>query len=234
MEPFLNSLRKVHNKISIRLNDLPKIKTDFNNWVIPGVVMAGPFPGQDGINFQSDDQACANLQGILADGVDVFASLCAELPHPEDTSFDGKSIGTYFPTYKSYVTIINTHNIATKPIKYEHFKIIDQKVPTDQELVHILTVLLEHISQGKTIFIHCAGGHGRTGTIVASLLLCIFSIDTEFALYFTQHTHNNRRRQDQRTKAFIIPVRSPNSEEQYQLVRAFGVFIRFCRVIMPL
>jgi hypothetical protein len=202
---------------------LRDIKTDHNNWVIPGFVMAGPFPGVDGTNFPDEQTASANIQGILSDGINAFISLCDELPDQLDSTTPVTH--PHFPKYKSYADIV-----SQKPpnITYHHFKIKDQSTPTKHQLIAIITTILTLLSQDKRVFIHCAGGHGRTGLIVAALLIALYDIpDPDQALYFVQYTHNLRRKIDLRTSAHPFPVRSPNTTEQCAMVRDWATFIAF-------
>lgn len=211
----------------MRIEGLGTIKTDHNNWVIPGYVMAGPYPGQDGLNYPTEDSACTNLQGILADGINVFVSLCHELP-PQTTEAPGTTTCIhYFPRYTNYAYLIARYRLSQAHMTYEHFKIKDQDVPSHEQLLAILTCIMTHLAQGKKVFVHCAGGHGRTGLVLATLLLALYNIDDEYALYFTQHAHNLRRIQDKRCAHFIIPVRSPNSPVQFQMAREFSHFVAF-------
>ena len=48
----------------------------------------------------------------------------------------------------------------------------------------------KHISE--ILYIHCRGGHGRSGVVVASILCHIFNIDTDDSLELTTMYHNNR------------------------------------------
>lgn len=228
MDPsFLQALATCRHRIPLQYANLSNIKTDHNNWVIPGFVMAGPFPGLDGTNFPDEPTALANIQGILSDGINAFISLCDELPNPLDKTPPVVVTHPHFPKYKSYADIISQNTTITS-ISYHHFKIKDQSTPTKHQLLTIITTILKLLAQDKRVFIHCAGGHGRTGLIVAALLLTLYDIpDPDQALYFVQYAHNLRRKNDLRTAAHPIPVRSPNTPEQCAMVRDWGTFIAF-------
>ena len=57
---------------------------------------------------------------------------------------------------------------------YSHhlrFPIVDTSVPHSPELTAAaLDAIDEYISQGQTVYVHCMGGIGRTGTIVGCWL----------------------------------------------------------------
>jgi protein-tyrosine phosphatase len=48
------------------------------------------------------------------------------------------------------------------------FPILDMWVTTAEQLAHTLDVIDGEISAGGVVYIHCWGGCGRTGTIVAA------------------------------------------------------------------
>ena len=59
--------------------------------------------------------------------------------------------------------------------KYINFPIVDRKTtPNMKEFRKLIDDLLEHIENGKTIYIHCRGGSGRAGTVVSCLLIHLF------------------------------------------------------------
>jgi protein-tyrosine phosphatase len=46
----------------------------------------------------------------------------------------------------------------------------DQFVAEDSAVISLVTNLQERLKNEENLYIHCWGGHGRTGTIVACLL----------------------------------------------------------------
>jgi protein-tyrosine phosphatase len=55
---------------------------------------------------------------------------------------------------------------------YEHRRmpIRDFGVPTEEEMRRILDVVDEAVAAGRTVFVHCRGGIGRTGTVIGCYL----------------------------------------------------------------
>ena len=67
------------------------------------------------------------------------------------------------------------------------------------------------ILAGERLYIHCWGGHGRTGTLVALLLALLYAISADDALRYTQAFHDSRR--------FPQGVRSPQTAVQRAQVK---------------
>jgi hypothetical protein len=214
----------VQDKIFLDFTKSGLIKSDSNNWVVPGYVMAGPYPGLDGFNYPTEQDAYNNLNSILDDKIDTFINLCGELDEA-NTNIDHP----YFPKYMSYKKMLAAH----PNLKFYHFKLEDQNSVSDKLLIEILNTIMTSLLDNRRIFIHCAGGHGRTGMIVACLLQCLYTnMSVEQSLYFTQHFHNMRRKGDVRCKSHPIPVLSPNTSTQFALVRDFARFLRFVRCLL--
>ncbi len=228
---FLAAVNAVQNKLPMSpmmLKSISSIKSDYNNWVIPGHIMAGPYPGLDGVNYATEQDAEKNIREILEDGIDTFICLSDEIPDPAGLSNDLLKETKYFQKYKSYMHTIHGLNLG-KHIACKYMPFNDQSTPSEEGLLVRLTKILNELNNGRKVFIHCVGGHGRTGLIVACLLLCLFpGMNTDYALYFTQYAHNLRRIQDARTAAFVIPVQSPNAPCQFDMVRRFARFMASC------
>ena len=46
----------------------------------------------------------------------------------------------------------------------------DFKIPTQGDLVNNILDLVYHLSQGRNCLVHCAGGTGRTGMVLAAII----------------------------------------------------------------
>lgn len=79
---------------------------------------------------------------------------------------------------------------------YITFPIIDRQVPSNwKEFACFLIKLSDIIFQLKKkelIYIHCKGGHGRSGVVVACLMCYMFSMSPEDALKHTTKSHAMR------------------------------------------
>ena len=210
-------------------------KSPFCNWVIPGEVLCGPYPGLDGINCPTLDAATANLQAILDDNITVFVCLQAQgeltNQHP------------YFPKFEHYRETLTRMGRAPQ---FLHFPLPDQGTPDKRAFTQQMTGLCDLVSQGHRLYIHCAGGHGRTGLYVACLLLTLHrrglrdfrKISGQLnvgawekpqhlasnVMYYVQNTHDSRAQIDKRAgKA----VRSPNTDAQIAFVYDYATFLTF-------
>ena len=63
---------------------------------------------------------------------------------------------------------------AAAGLRLLHFPVPDMGVPRDAEAFHgYLRDLLQRLTAGETIYLHCFAGLGRTGTALACLLMLV-------------------------------------------------------------
>ena len=84
--------------------------------------------------------------------------------------------------------------------EYRRMPIADFCVPTDAEMRAILDAIDDALSEGRTIFVHCRGGVGRTGTVLGCYL---------------------RRHGASAEEAFAALDGRPETEEQRALIRSW-------------
>lgn len=79
---------------------------------------------------------------------------------------------------------------------YISYPIIDRNTPTNVSsfvrfIVH-LSDIINVLKKGELMYIHCKGGHGRSGVVVAVLLSHIFNMSPEHAMDHTTNYHSKR------------------------------------------
>ena len=107
------------------------------------------------------------------------------------------------------------YNTTQKCLK---FPIYDQNVPTDLraffKFILQITKIVRELRVEEKIYIHCKGGHGRAGLVVACLLCYIFSLSPYESLQYTSECHNNRKNMRDRWRK----IGSPQTYSQKKFV----------------
>jgi hypothetical protein len=140
--------------------------TPESNWLIRKLFAVGSYPERQDY-----------LKIILAAGIDTFVCLNAEY---------GKTFGNgYFPRYDDKLPAGCT---------FIHEPIEDMETVKDEIIIDLALKIVELLRIGKKVYLHCAGGHGRTGTVAAVVLhmLCMELTETELFEYI-QYAHDQRR-----------------------------------------
>lgn len=153
--------------------------TDESNWVIPGKLLAGAFPGDD-------------LRAILATGVTTFVCLQKE----------------YDPTAPEALWRVSGLRPYSHQVEhFVQFGIEDCNVVEDAAVLDFAKGLALRLqTTDEVMYIHCWGGHGRTGTVVCLLLHLLYGLDADACLERCQILHDTRR--------IPIAVRSPQTQKQ--------------------
>lgn len=121
-------------------------------WVVPGKLLAGAYPGSP---FADSHQE--KVEKLLGAGVQVFVNLMEE--HETDHA------GNAFNRYEDLVSSLASDATC------ERFAIKDLSIPTAAAMETILDAIDSHLQNGRTVYVHCWGGVGRTGTVVGCWML---------------------------------------------------------------
>jgi ADP-ribosylglycohydrolase len=117
-------------------------------WVLPGKLLAGGYPGRKG-------DAEAQIGHILAAGVDAFLDLTVAGENAE---------------VPSYAELLGDSPFQGRAVKRRAAPMDDMSADADA-VQAALDELDDLLSAGRTVYVHCLGGCGRTGTVVGSYLV---------------------------------------------------------------
>ena len=119
--------------------------TDRSYWVVPNRFAAGAYPNPVGWNSKLDQ--------LLDVGIRVFVNLTQDYPGGTDAHMDRYDV----PATDRHAMIVRR-------------QIRDNGVTTESEMKNTLDVIDRHLGHGCTVYVHCWGGSGRTGTVVGCWL----------------------------------------------------------------
>jgi protein-tyrosine phosphatase len=144
---------------------------------------------------------------ILKFAADVFANCVFAGPHP---AFYGIEPSTFEELHTLGIRTILSLERKNCPLiaekwstygqDYKHitsnqvgsFFIEDFEAPSMSVLDAIVDTVLESVNNKQPIYIHCRGGYGRTGTILAALLMKKRDYEPTQALYFVRSYYSRR------------------------------------------
>ena len=114
-------------------------------WVLPGRFLAGEYPG-----LRYDELgARRRLAAFLDAGFDTFIDLTSAGERPP-----------YLPLLQEQARAYE------RPITHLRFSFPDFGVPVPETMLATLDAIDAALAEGRTVYLHCVGGIGRTGTTV--------------------------------------------------------------------
>lgn len=125
-------------------------------WVRPGQLLAGFYPGDTAPAI-----ADQKLQGLIRCGVSTVINLM----EATETDHSGKPFAEYAHRLREWA------RDAGRDVLCRRFPVRDLSIPTVEGMREILDAIDQALAQDQTVYVHCWGGRGRTGTVVACHLL---------------------------------------------------------------
>jgi len=176
-------------------DDRPDVPFPRSWWVRRPVLLAGCYPGS-----LDTVEARAKLHALVDAGIRTVVSL----QPADETNADGAPFAPYEPLLQRLAAAEGVVVSCTQhPIQ-------DCGVPSTAEMTAILDAMDVSISDRRPVYVHCWGGHGRTGTVVGCWLVRHGCSGTEaLAKLATLRRHDS----------YLTENPAPQTEDQRQLVR---------------
>jgi hypothetical protein len=102
---------------------------------------------------------------------------------PRHVWLAGSALRPYFEdvreivAQKDEIRELRSHKIVTPDkLSFDHCPIVDCGVTDDSKVLALAQKLVKDISEGEVIYLHCWGGHGRTGTVVCIMLYLLYGV----------------------------------------------------------
>lgn len=106
---------------------------------------------------------------------------------PPDQWRAGKGLRPYFLDVKHivqnktiYFPNCNVPIVDIQNLSFDHLPIVDCGVTDDERVLQLCRKLVLDITKGEVIYLHCWGGHGRTGTVVSIMLHLMYGVSQLF------------------------------------------------------
>ncbi len=125
-------------------------------WVIPGLLLAGEYPGA-----KEQKEAEQKLSGLLDAGIRQLINLM----EPDETDHDGQPFNLY---ENILAPLVRERTDKAEVIK---LPIRDLNVPNNGKMTEILDATDAAIEKRIPVYMHCWGGVGRTGTVIGCFLI---------------------------------------------------------------
>jgi len=165
-------------------SQIPDSPTPGSNWLIPGRLIIGEHPTTDA------------AKKLLSAGVNIFVSLIGE--------YDLAGYKTRYP---------EDCEDTKRRISFIHYPIRDFSTTNASHLARLVNHLRRKLLQGNTIYIHCRGGHGRTGMVIIPLLCSIYEVPAAEAQNFVTWSTITYREND---RFYASYIRMPETKQQVE------------------
>lgn len=129
---------------------------DRSYWVVDGMFLAGAYPGSP-----VAAQHRQRIEGLWHAGLRTFVSLMEETERNNARQL-------FTPYYDVLQELAARSNESAAHLR---FAVRDLSVPTPAVMQSILDAIDHSLKADRSVYLHCFGGVGRTGTVVCCWLL---------------------------------------------------------------
>jgi len=164
------------------------VQRGFCNWLIPQAIMIGQYPGMTPESYGPTlKESQLHIQNMITDSnISLFCCLQTEVPAQDDDITWNENGGEIYlePEYlrrefprpfTRYAPIAESFaSNNQQQLTFIHNPIEDLDVPTNDDLLSLLSQLFYHLEDNGIIYLHCWGGRGRAGLVGACLASLIF------------------------------------------------------------
>ena len=123
----------------------------------------------------------------------------------------------------------------TTKYSYLRYSIRDHKVPSDwcsfAQFILKLCATIKKLDTGELVYVHCKGGHGRSGIVVSSVLCYLYKIMPTEALRLTGEYHAQRREMREKRRRLGAPPGVYQKDFVCQFFRALYFYKAYNRGI---
>ena len=124
-------------------------------WVLPGRFMAGQYPGSADSEEMQD-----KLGSMLDSGIDFILNLMIK----DERNFMGRP---FVPYQTEIQSLARQRGLE---VTCKRMSIVDMDIPPHFYMKRILDTIDQALASEHTVYVHCLGGVGRTGTVVGCYL----------------------------------------------------------------
>lgn len=172
------------------------------NWLLPGRLIAGSYPGARGEPEHSTQiRACLDggrtdvfvclqeryeLTTRFAPYISIAGGLYADIMEAKKANDSGKK------------DELDTHDEDTKELEFYHCPIPDTHVTSKGQIDIAIATIAAKLTEGRNVYVHCWGGHGRTGTVLCAFLMKVYGLTAAQAKQYYGACHIHRIRKDSR------------------------------------
>jgi hypothetical protein len=133
--------------------------------------------------------------------------------------------------YEDKISLYHTDNHVI------NYQIKDRSIPDDllsfSKFILFLSAIIKNLEFGDKIYIHCKGGHGRSGLVVACLVCNLFNYSAYESLKYTSKCHSNRLVMRDKWRRIGSPQTYIQKKFVYQLFRPIN-YTRMCKGIFSI